>query len=590
MKIIATTILALLLWRPDLTWSQIPDLHVVGDQSAGQHIALLENQNKSGHGLKIKIDGNHPLWVSITDTTGYFIPSLGIPPAVSETFDATVDAIKNFILSGNSLDLLDIKLSEIATPGSLLDQLSLQDLMLAGICKGASTLSELLKDFPIDSIHFSYIDTLIPGPYGLRLPKLPLGTLPADLPQILELPELETASLNVNPPAYNVNFPAPIGSVTLNPPAFNVPANNVASAIRKTQYNTALGPVNTSINQFNNALGLAYDSIVVSLDSLNGDSITIETEPLVLQIDKSYGLPQYSAPQVVKGLACPEPNPFDTLSFSFPLLDLDGHPLRDSISSANEFITFVDKGNRKLGAIKGQSQPEFLQAYFNSEKVLEIAGYITGLISDDGNIVENLTALGKEVQAYVEATNHVGVTYCSGYGDYAEWLPRENPQEEIGYGDIVGVRSGKISLDLARAEQLMVVSKAPIVLGNTPHPDSLNLGSYVAFIGQVPVKVIGVVNTGDYILADYETPGYGRAMAPNLITAENAHRVVGRSWETNERRGFKFVLTIVGLHNNHWTTHLKQLQEELAAYKMTLDQIANRLSNLENIVEIHPRN
>ena len=63
---------------------------------------------------------------------------------------------------------------------------------------------------------------------------------------------------------------------------------------------------------------------------------------------------------------------------------------------------------------------------------------------------------------------HSLVEYASGNGDYAEWLERFAPMENISAGDIVAVKAGKITKDLEGAEQIMAVSHKPIVLGNTP--------------------------------------------------------------------------------------------------------------------------
>ena len=83
----------------------------------------------------------------------------------------------------------------------------------------------------------------------------------------------------------------------------------------------------------------------------------------------------------------------------------------------------------------------------------------------------------------------IGVTYQSGAGDYAEFLMKQQPDEKIFPGDIVGVRGGKVSKNIEGAEKVMVVSHKPIVLGNTPAEAAEKNFEKVAFMGQVPVKV-----------------------------------------------------------------------------------------------------
>ena len=94
--------------------------------------------------------------------------------------------------------------------------------------------------------------------------------------------------------------------------------------------------------------------------------------------------------------------------------------------------------------------------------------------------------VGNSIQA--GCLSNGGIVYASGNGDYAEWLEMENVNEEILKTDIVGVRGGKISKNTTNAEQIMVVSTSPIVLGAEPSTDKVENFRQVAFMGQVPVK------------------------------------------------------------------------------------------------------
>ncbi len=142
-----------------------------------------------------------------------------------------------------------------------------------------------------------------------------------------------------------------------------------------------------------------------------------------------------------------------------------------------------------------------------------------------------------------------GVTYESGSGDYAEWLERSNPAENIKVGEIVGVRGGQISRNTAGAEQLLVVSFKPIVLGNTPAPGREAEFNKVAFMGQVPVKIVGAVRRGDYIVASGKGDGIGRAVAPAMMTAEQLRTVVGIAWGDSALSALKYVNVAVGLRS-----------------------------------------
>jgi len=111
-----------------------------------------------------------------------------------------------------------------------------------------------------------------------------------------------------------------------------------------------------------------------------------------------------------------------------------------------------------------------------------------------------------------------GVTYASGAGDYAEYLLKTNLNEEIFAGDIVGMKGGEVSLNTSDVERSMVVSTRPIVLGNMPRPGMEEHYEKVAFIGQVPVSVFGIVEIGDYIVPSGNNDGIGKAIPPSEIT------------------------------------------------------------------------
>ena len=52
--------------------------------------------------------------------------------------------------------------------------------------------------------------------------------------------------------------------------------------------------------------------------------------------------------------------------------------------------------------------------------------------------------------------------------DYAEYLPKANPNEIFYPGDIVGIKGGYVTKKTDDADLIMVVSSRPIVLGNLP--------------------------------------------------------------------------------------------------------------------------
>ena len=56
----------------------------------------------------------------------------------------------------------------------------------------------------------------------------------------------------------------------------------------------------------------------------------------------------------------------------------------------------------------------------------------------------------------------------------------------------------------------------------------------VAFMGQVPVKVFGKVNMGDYIIPSGKNDGIGIAISPSKINTTNVKQIIGIAWENFE--------------------------------------------------------
>jgi hypothetical protein len=165
--------------------------------------------------------------------------------------------------------------------------------------------------------------------------------------------------------------------------------------------------------------------------------------------------------------------------------------------------------------------------------------------------------------------SEIGVTYESGAGDYAEYLTKANPAEDFNPGDIVGIKGGKISKNVNGAEKILVISKKPIVLGNTPSSENKNLFEKVAFLGQVPVRVFGKVAMGDYILPNGNNNGIGIAVTPSKIKSADLKNIVGIAWsESSNEIGVNTINVAVGLAVND--------------NKILVDEMKSEINNLQN--------
>ena len=179
--------------------------------------------------------------------------------------------------------------------------------------------------------------------------------------------------------------------------------------------------------------------------------------------------------------------------------------------------------------------------------------------------------------------NDKGVAFNSGSADYAEWIQKEIPSERMSFGDVVGVKAGKVSKSLDNASHFMVISKAPMILGNLP-PQGEELDNYakVAFMGQVPVKVRGKVRAGDYILA-LRGDGTATAKSESEMKTSDYRRIVGIAWEGSKEgysneKSVQYILTAVGLNQNDLVSRIELLEDQILKLQEGLELLASSMN------------
>ena len=253
-----------------------------------------------------------------------------------------------------------------------------------------------------------------------------------------------------------------------------------------------------------------------------------------------------------------------------------GDIVSNPLNNKNEFISFADKNSQRMGAIKAQSVENWTYNYLNPVFIYQLKSAFTSTTFDKKHSRWHFQDL---ISDALTSYKNIGVEYSSGNGDYAEWLERIDVKEAIGTGDIVGVKGGKITRDLTDAEQVMAVSERPIVLGNTPQEGKEYLGNNIAFMGQIPVKVMGIVNPGDYIVGKGIVKGYGVAINPIDMTIDDFKMTVGRAWDSNLNAGPKMVNTVIGIHNGDYINILKR-------YEARFNESESRLQSVEAKVDV----
>ena len=182
---------------------------------------------------------------------------------------------------------------------------------------------------------------------------------------------------------------------------------------------------------------------------------------------------------------------------------------------------------------------------------------------------------GLQLGGYVTYNEiNIGVAYESGGADYAEWLKKADPNEILNFGDVVGVKGGAISRSFTDAEKFMVISQNPMISAAMPEEGKEQDYEKVAFIGQVPVKVLGEASVGDYIVSAGNTDGFAIAIAPDAMKIKDYRRIVGVAWsDAQSNKVFNYVQTAIGINNNDLTKQVERMQSVMNAMQNALERL-----------------
>ncbi|UCE17163.1 MAG: hypothetical protein JSV84_09675 [Gemmatimonadota bacterium] len=179
--------------------------------------------------------------------------------------------------------------------------------------------------------------------------------------------------------------------------------------------------------------------------------------------------------------------------------------------------------------------------------------------------------------------NHGGVTYASGGADYAEWLPKLDPEEKMSFSQLVGVHDGKVSKTTAGTDQIMAVSVNPVVVGNMPPKGEESGYVKVGFLGQVRVLVRGSVEMGDYIVPSGNDDGTGIAVSPEDLRLAHVSQVLGRAWSASTNDRMNLINVLIGTKTNELVEILEQQQEKIQQLESRLESLAELESRVEKL-------
>ena len=271
-----------------------------------------------------------------------------------------------------------------------------------------------------------------------------------------------------------------------------------------------------------------------------------------------------------------------------------------SRSNANNFVTFRD-ANGIWGRIEGETTAELeatseykTQVALFALEGVALAADILGLGTEAAEFYALLITIPAAVGITAQITaavihaaalltesitwsnhvhNNVGVAYVSGAGDYAEWLERGKTEKYMVFGQIVGVTGGKLSLCTDGADHYMAISKNPIVLGNMQAADREKDYEKVAFMGQVPIRVVGKVAIGDYIIPSGNNDGMGIAVHPVEMKLGDYARIVGVAWQAAKDGPLNIVNVAVGINTNDLTNKMVAMSQKVDLMSQKTDNI-----------------
>jgi len=282
-------------------------------------------------------------------------------------------------------------------------------------------------------------------------------------------------------------------------------------------------------------------------------------------------------------------NRADNDGFSVNRADRDGLWIS---SACNDGITVLNAGGHSMN-IRGSKSASTVAGHiglvYNRDNGTnaDVLALKVGMLNNEGNpgTANNFITFynGSDViLGEVEGNGSGGVTYGSAGADYAEYMPVLEKSQLFNPGDIVGGHGGHISHATNGASQVMVITDRPAVLGNQQSDEENH--EKVSFIGQVPVRVQGMVKAGDWIVASGEEDGTGIAIPPSQITLEN--QIVGRAWESNDNPIIKRVNTVVGLdHSEAKDIIIKNMQEDLKSQHSIIKSLQQQIYALQESMQ-----
>eukprot|EP00511_Aplanochytrium_stocchinoi_P003109 CAMPEP_0204832376 /NCGR_PEP_ID=MMETSP1346-20131115/13464_1 /ASSEMBLY_ACC=CAM_ASM_000771 /TAXON_ID=215587 /ORGANISM="Aplanochytrium stocchinoi, Strain GSBS06" /LENGTH=468 /DNA_ID=CAMNT_0051964145 /DNA_START=141 /DNA_END=1544 /DNA_ORIENTATION=+ len=229
---------------------------------------------------------------------------------------------------------------------------------------------------------------------------------------------------------------------------------------------------------------------------------------------------------------------------------------KSSVISSGSSTSYPSSSGRDIFSFDGEVE-KVVRSNLRIEGDLLITGDTT---------VRNLHVLGNLL---VEGNISGQLVTPPGAADYAEWFPLLDPKENIKPGMVIQLRSPqqKITLDTSGEGPHMVVSTTPSVAAGVPPTlgDGEPIpGCLCAFMGQVPVRVVGPVQSGALLFPSNGNDGFAVVAGFKEFSGESPNEPIGTAMTSCGKGKHTILAFIRWQHNLEYYT---KRQANTAMYK-----------------------
>ena len=103
-------------------------------------------------------------------------------------------------------------------------------------------------------------------------------------------------------------------------------------------------------------------------------------------------------------------------------------------------------------------------------------------------------------------------------------------------------------------------------------------------MGQVPVKVHGLVKEGDYILPSGDNDGFGIAVSPENLKLDQYQKIVGIAWSASNTIQSNYVKVAVGLNANDVARYSMKFEKKIEEQAREIVELKARFNKMDEVL------